>query len=214
MPAPRLLATAALLATATLGLVACDPTTPVPTSSPSSSSASAPVTSSPVTPSSPSASTGSGKPSSHPSTSRPSTSRPSATARPSASTSPVADCTARAHTPGYQVINVVSVVSGSNQLNATQTKFICGADVPDDGYYEPVGAPSPYRFAPGATAELLVLGDSMKLSTVPLAQFLTTADVCAQNHDVARPYACFGSKYDITVDSSGQITHISELFHP
>ena len=54
----------------------------------------------------------------------------------------------------------------------------------------------------------------MAPKAVGLAEFATHAEDCAHHREVPEPYGCFGGNYDITVDSAGRITKISELFHP
>ncbi|KJK55089.1 hypothetical protein [Saccharothrix sp. ST-888] len=128
---------------------------------------------------------------------------------------PAPDCTAAARQPGHRMIHVVGGNPGKNQLSATATKFICGPDVPNDGYYEPTGSPRTFKLAPGAQSRLIALGDfGITQTEVPAAQLIKHADDCAHQRDVARPYNCFGGNYDITVDSAGRITRIDEAYHP
>lgn len=208
MSATRLLTTVALLAAATLGLTACDD---------NSTGSSAPTTAAtaPSTLASVSAASAPASPTGHPSTApKPSGSGRTATSQPPAPKTPSADCTTRAQHPGHKVIDVVGVTPGSLQLKATATRFVCGPDVPDDGYYESAGAPASYQLAPGATADLMVLDAQSGPRPASVADLIKHASECIQGHDVARPYGCYGNMYDITVDSAGHITDISELYHP
>lgn len=185
MTASRLLAAATLL-TATLTLAACGPEkTPSSTSaSPSFSASATAPTSAPVGASA----------------------SPTGSTHPSRSASPAADCTANAKHPGHQVINVTA--ASGTQLTATATNFICGPDVPDDGYYQVTGPASSYTLAPGAVTEIVVLGSGPDmLHKISLDQFDAHVKECSG-------HGCFGNNYDITVDPAGHITHISELYHP
>ncbi|GAA0676297.1 hypothetical protein GCM10010193_31750 [Kitasatospora atroaurantiaca] len=201
MSARRLLATVALLATATLTLTACDgdgdtgagpSASGTPSATVSASASTTPTGTKPTT----------GKP------------KPPVTAKPSTSKAPSGDCTAAAQHPGHKVLNVVSGAAGSTQLTATATKFVCGPNVDNDGYYEPVGASATYQLAAGATAELVTLDSTVSQRAVSVPQLIQHVNDCAQHREVAQPYSCFGGNYDITVDSVGHITHISELYHP
>ncbi|MEV7176908.1 hypothetical protein [Kitasatospora sp. NPDC093679] len=211
MSARRLIATAALLGAATLALTACDPNgTGADTAAPGAGTTASAAPSSSAT----SAPTGSATPTTKPSTrpsGKPSTGR-TTTAKPSGSGKPAADCTAAAQRPGHKVINVTAATA--TKVTATPTRFVCGPDIDDDGYYEPTGAAGAYTFAPGATAELFAMSSTMSPKAVPLAEFATHAEDCAHNREVPQPYSCYGGNYDITVDSAGRITKISELFHP
>jgi len=204
MTARRLLAAVALLATATLTLTACDGDGDTGAGPSASGSPSATVSASPGGSVQPSASA------THTST-KP---KPPATTKPSTSKAPSRDCTAAAQHPGHKVLNVVSGVAGSTQLTATATKFICGPNVDNDGYFEPNGPSATYQLAAGATAELVSAESSISQRAVSVPQLIQHINDCAQHREVAQPYGCFGGNYDITVDSAGHITHISELYHP
>ncbi|PBC78914.1 hypothetical protein BX265_3705 [Streptomyces sp. TLI_235] len=211
MSARRLIATAALLGAATLALTACDPNgsgadTVAPAASDPASASASPS----------SAASSSSSPSARPSGTAKASTRPSAshsgTAKPSGSGKPAVDCTAAAQRPGHKVVNVTAATAA--KVTATQTRLVCGPDIDDDGYYEPTGAASAYTFAPGATAELFAMSSTMAPKAVSLAEFAAHAEDCAHDREVAAPYSCYGGAYDITVDSAGRITRISELFHP
>ncbi|MFD9129905.1 hypothetical protein [Kitasatospora sp. NPDC059571] len=203
MSARRLLATAALLATATLAVTACDPNNPGADAPPATAAPSASASSSaqPTASAQPS-----GKPSAKPTTAH------SGSAKPTGKGTPTADCTTAAQHPGHKVINVTAATA--TQVTATPTRFVCGPTIDDDGYYQPIGGTASYTFAPGATAELFVQGDASGPRSVPLTQFANHAGDCAHQRPVPEPYSCFGGNYDITVDGSGRITKISELYHP
>ncbi|MDH6124559.1 hypothetical protein [Kitasatospora sp. GP82] len=205
MSAHRPLVAAALLATTVLSLAACGA---------GSTTSTAAASASPAVATSPSASaTVPQQSSATPAISHTATAHPSAPGKPAQGT-PAADCTTAAQRPGHRVVNVVSGTAGSSEIAATATKFICGPNVDDDGYYQPAGSPTTFKIASGAQGELFTLGNTTATRGVPVAQLIQHADDCGHHRPVDRPYSCFGGNYDITVDVAGHITHISELYHP
>ncbi|WP_329582737.1 hypothetical protein OG500_22135 [Kitasatospora sp. NBC_01250] len=236
----RLLATTTLLAAAlTLSLSACGPdettaagpaksTGPSATANPSattpaSTPATAPATSAPVTaPPAPTQTptpktTPIGLPSSQPTsqptphpTTKPTTAKPTA-----AAPTPGSDCTAAANHPGHKVINATVAWGDPNRIGANATTFVCGPDVPNDGYYQAVAPNTGYTFAPGAKATLLGRYVSTDPSTaVSITDLLTHINQCVQHPGADGPHLCYGNNYDITVNGAGQITTITELYHP
>ncbi|GJF28362.1 hypothetical protein KNE206_10620 [Kitasatospora sp. NE20-6] len=211
MSAHRLIATAALLAAATLALTACDPDGTGPDAAPPAAGTTASTTApAPVSPTTSTGTTPSGTPSAK-ATVKPSAAR-STDAKPSGTGTPTADCTTAAQHPGHKVVGVVAATATG--VSATPTRFVCGPDIENDGYYATAGTARSYAFAPGATAELFAMGGVMAPQRVPLTDFAAHAEACAHNTTVAEPYACYGGFYDITTDSAGRITAVSELFHP
>lgn len=188
----RPLAATALLATAVLTLTSCYATAdPEPEPSPS-------VAASAGTSAAPTASAATTVP-----------------AAPAASASaPAADCTAAAQHPGHEVIKADAATAA--RVTATGATYVCGPDVTDDGYYRASGSAADHPFAAGATAELVSTAGSGGVATaaVPLATLVSHINDCAAQRGVAEPYGCFGGFYDITVDGSGAITAISEVYHP
>lgn len=236
----RIFATTTLLAAAlTLSLSACGPdettaagpaksTGPSATANPSAS-ATAPATTAPTT--APSSTPVTGAPASNPAatptpkttpiglpTSQPSA-KPSAkptTAKPTAAApTPGSDCTAAANHPGHKVINATVAWGDPNRIGANATKFVCGPDVPNDGYYQAVAPNTGYTFAPDAKATLLGRYISTDPSTaVSITDLLTHINQCVQNPGADGPHLCYGNNYDVTVNGAGQITTITELYHP
>ncbi|MCX4749643.1 hypothetical protein OG455_29720 [Kitasatospora sp. NBC_01287] len=226
----RLFAATALLTTALgLSLSACGPDTPsttspnanagapstaastAPSTAPSTAAnAPAPVATVPTPPASaaPAAAT-SAKPTPAKTTAKPTPTKPTA-----APSSPTADCTAAATHPGHKVINAVTGWADPNRLGGNPTKFICGPDVPDDGYYQSVAGSADYTFAPGATAHLVGNYASEGGQSVSITDLLTHIDHCTTGNTTGNPSACYGNMYDITVDSAGRITTITEVYHP
>ncbi|MER5638498.1 hypothetical protein ABT095_16245 [Kitasatospora sp. NPDC002227] len=208
MSARRLLTTTVLAAaTLTLTLTACDPATP---SAPASTAAAPVVTASPVT--APSTPTSATTPATTPKPEKTST-KP--TAKPSSST-PAADCTANAQHPGHKVINATVAWGSPDRIGANATRFVCGPDVDNDGYYEAVSPNSEYRFAAGAQAVLIGPGaKGIESKPVPLSRLLQQINTCTSHSNApGSEYGCYGNMYDITLDPSGKITTITELFHP
>ncbi|GAA0676290.1 hypothetical protein GCM10010193_31740 [Kitasatospora atroaurantiaca] len=199
MPARRLPVTAALLAATALTLTACG------------SKGAATASSSVTVSDSPTASTASASAS-------PSTSASAAASVPaSASGSAPAGgggCTPRTDLPGHKVIHVVSGDVAAEQLMASATKFSCGPNTPSGGAYTPTGPTVRYSAVTEITADLATLRGVGANLTVPFSRLIEHANDCTDRGAVAEPFSCFGNNYEITVDSAGQITHISELFHP
>jgi hypothetical protein len=127
--------------------------------------------------------------------------------------SPAADCTAQAHHPGHKVINATVAWGSPNRIGFNETKFVCGPDVPNDGYYEAAASsPDALTFAPGATAQLLA---GVQAKDVSVDRLLQQINACTtQNASSMSPYSCYGNMYDVTLDANGKITQIRELYHP
>ncbi|MDH6112170.1 hypothetical protein P3T36_006804 [Kitasatospora sp. MAP12-15] len=224
----RLLTSFALLTTAlTLSLTACGPdsTSGGAGTSAGSAAASAPGAHPSANPSlnaDPIGVTSTQPSAGQPSAAKPSAAKPTAatpsgkpTAKPSAAKpTPSADCTANAKKPGHTVINATVAWGNPDRIGANATKFICGPDVPNDGYYEAVAPNSGYNFAPGAKATLVGNYVSDGTKAVSVTDLLTHIDHCTQNPSGQDPYSCYGNMYDITVNGSGLITSIAELYHP
>lgn len=219
----RLTATAALLAAATLALTACDPNGTGTDSAAPAAGASAPAatttgstdgtaSSAPSAPSASSAPSGSRKATGASSTASAKPGGHAGSTGPTGTAAPTADCTTAAQRPGHKVVNVTAATATT--VTATPTRFVCGPEVENDGYYTPTGAATARTFAPGATASLFVMGDTMGPKAVSLTVFAQHAGDCAHNAEVPEPYSCYGGNYDITVDPAGRITSVTELFHP
>lgn len=130
----------------------------------------------------------------------------------SGNSKPAADCTAKAKHPGHKVINAVSAWGSPNRIGANETKFVCGPDVPNDGYYKAtVSSADAYEFAAGAAAQLLI---GVQAKDVTIDVLLQHVNTCTQNPQSTSPYSCYGNMYDVTLDASGKITQIHELYHP
>jgi hypothetical protein len=111
------------------------------------------------------------------------------------------------------VIHIVSGDVAAEQVMASPMKFNCGPKDPPGGTYTSTGPAVRYSAVTEVTAELATLG-KMPSQEVPMTRLIEHAVDCAERGAVAQPFSCFGNNYSITVDSAGQIIHISELFRP
>ncbi|WP_035800094.1 hypothetical protein [Kitasatospora mediocidica] len=186
MSARRLLATAAALACAALSLTACGPDDPTPAG---------------AAPTAPAR------------TSAPGTAPSTPATAPTASAKPAADCTANAVEPGHRVIVATAVGHATSVwMKALDTKFVCGPDIPNDGYFQGYGTPQLYSFSNDVKTGMLA---DMKTKSLELNTFMKLAGEClATPNSMPQPYQCYGNSYDVTVNSKNVITSINELYHP
>lgn len=203
MSARRLLATA-VLATAALTLTGCGPD--VTTTAGSSPTAAMSPTSAP----SPATPTAAASPSAAASSTKPSSAKPTAVKPTTAK--PTADCTANAAGVGT-VIKATAVGYATHVwMKALDTKFICGPDIPDDGYFEGYGAVKLYSFSNDVKTSVLV-GTTQQ--PVELNDFMAQADTCLTSpNSVQGPRGCFGNEFVVTVTGANVITSIKQLYHP
>ncbi|MFF7635547.1 hypothetical protein ACFZB9_20680 [Kitasatospora sp. NPDC008050] len=203
---------AVLLAAAALTLTACGPdettasTTPATSAAGGASVAATPTAA--VTPS-PKASSGSSGSSAKPSSpARASSTKP---AGGTGGASPTANCTANA--AGDRVVEATDDGYLTHVwMRAKATKFVCGPDVPDDGYFESYGNPTVFTFS--NDVKTTVLAD-MKPKTVDLDTFMKLVDNCLHNPSaVQAPDSCYGNQYSITANSQNVITSIGQQYHP
>ncbi|MFG2820420.1 hypothetical protein ACGFX4_13420 [Kitasatospora sp. NPDC048365] len=141
------------------------------------------------------------------------TAKPTAgsTAKPSAKPVPAGDCTAAAQRPGgHKVISATVAWGGPDRIGAAPTRFVCGKDVPGEGYWEATTGDDTYFFAPGATAELLV---GTQAKAVPVARALQQVVACTTDNKASQgEYGCYGNLYEITLDGAGKITRIAAMY--
>jgi hypothetical protein len=212
MKATRI-AAAAVVATAALALTACGPDD---TSNSAGSSPSAAA----------SASAGANAPgpaasSTPPAGAKPTTAapaKPTGAAKPSATkpsgSTPGSDCTqiAMQNFKGQVVEATDNGYLTHIWMKAKPAKFVCGPDIPDDGYFEGYGTPAVYSFSNDVKAFLLNDG---KPTAVDLDTFMKHQDACLHNPtSVAAPHACYGNKYLVTLTGQNEVTSITELYHP
>lgn len=210
MNANRLTAAAAL-AVAALALTACGPKATTGAAAPSaapsgpSTSASAAPAALPAAPSASATRSADAKPT-------PTTSAKPSAAKPT-STTPVADCAKNAHRVLQATENGYST---SVWMRAKATKFVCGPDVPNDGYYEGYGNPEVYTFSNDVKTSLMIQTDSgLGVKSVDLPTFMKHMDDCLTDMStVARPYFCFGNMYAVEVNDKKVITSIDEVYKP
>ncbi|MFI9274059.1 hypothetical protein ACIGXM_25630 [Kitasatospora sp. NPDC052896] len=135
--------------------------------------------------------------------------------RPSGGAAPNQDCTAAAKQDLAGQVVVEATDNGymtSVWMKAKPTKFVCGSDVPDDGYYESYGSPVVYTFSNDVKTYVL---NGATPQPVSLDAFMKQQDDCLHNPSaVAAPGACFGNQYLITANGQNVITSITQAYHP
>jgi hypothetical protein len=212
MKVNRFATAAVVAATAVLALTACGPDEVNGAAGAPSSAAAGTGSSAPSTGAAPTA-----QPIGGGSTAKPvkPTRTPKPTATKSSGASPSSDCTAQAAANLNGAIVVQATDNGYAThiwMKAQPAKFVCGPDVPDDGYYEGYGTPAVYSFSNDVKTTLL---NNVQPQSVDLDTFMKHQDACLHNPDsVTMPYHCYGNKYVITVNGQNVITSIDELYHP
>jgi len=186
---------AALAAASALALTACDPegSTGSAAPAPASSAASTPA---PAATDSPKPAASAGK---------------SAGAGAKAST-PAADCTANAAQVGTVVEATENGYMTHIWMRAKSTKFVCGPDIPNDGYFEAVGEPKVYDV--GNDTKTLLLDENLKPKEVDVFVFMKAQEACLQHKQPAAPYRCFGNQYAVKLDSKGALLSVAQLYRP
>lgn len=97
-------------------------------------------------------------------------------------------------------------------MRAKATKFVCGPDIPDDGYFESYGDPTVFTFSNDVKTSLLA---NVQPRVVDLNTFMKHVDDCLHNPSaVQQPYICSGNQYIITANSQNVITSIVQGYHP
>jgi hypothetical protein len=136
-------------------------------------------------------------------------------AKPSGGATPSQDCTAAAKQDLAGQVVVEATDNGyltSVWMKAKPTKFVCGSDVPDDGYYESYGSPVVYTFSNDVKTFVL---KGATPEPVSLDAFMKQQDDCLHNPSVvAAPGGCFSNQYLITANSQNVITSITQAYHP
>ncbi len=195
---------AIVVATAVLGLAACQPSS-TSGSSTSTAAAGAPSVSAPAA-STPAAST--------PGTDAPGTANPAPTDGSSASQpaddgGPAMTCTEPKVATGHKIVMPVRRPT-QDTMDAKPVKFVCD---PNDGHYEGTGTEKPYLFAQTVKAQLALGADQFK--TVIVGDlWMHIGDCLSGGSTVQPPLSCSAfPAYDITLDSSGKISAIKEIWH-
>ncbi|MFD8599581.1 hypothetical protein ACFV1L_31710 [Kitasatospora sp. NPDC059646] len=188
---------AALTAASALALTACDPDA-------AAGGSAAPAPSSPAaTGSAPAAGSNSPKPSASSGKSAEAGGKPS---------KPAADCTANAAQVGTVVEATENGYLTHIWFRARPTRFVCGPDVPNDGYFEAVGEPKVYDV--GNSTKTLLLDENLKAKEVDVFVFMKAQEACIQHKQPAAPYRCFGNQYAVKLDSKGALLSVTQLYRP
>ena len=113
--------------------------------------------------------------------------------------------------PGFSSVKFIEKVSGTPpqiQLRVRNARVICGG--PDDGHWDPIGATHTVPL-PAAAKIRLIRGDSgTTAQPATLSQLKRLTEL--QTRD--KQFGWFGGGYGVRVNASGQITSLTELFHP
>ncbi|WP_404867405.1 hypothetical protein ACI1MP_01130 [Kitasatospora griseola] len=193
--------TAAVLAASALALAACDPDGSPVGAAPGTASAAAPTAGGAAAPS--------------PATSKPAggAESPGKSGAGTAKASPpAADCAAGAAALGTVVVAVDAAESPKTVLKARAAKFVCGPDVPGEGYFEAAGDAKTYEFASGAQAFVLI--DLKPKQATPQA-LAALVKACAKDPNSAPDLQhCYGNQLALKLDAQGRITTATQLYHP
>ncbi|MFF4342606.1 hypothetical protein ACFY00_22080 [Kitasatospora sp. NPDC001540] len=200
---PNRLAAAAVLAVSALSLTACDP------DGSGSDAASAPAATATAAPTGSATAPAGPKPSASPKPPA-SAGKPTAAASGKA-TKPAADCTAAAN--GTTVLEATENAYATHiWMRAKSTTFVCGPEVPNDGYWEPQGEARVYEFDNAVKSYLL--DDDLKPRGVDLTAFMKVQEACLKHAEPAAPYRCFGNQYEVKLGAQNKVLVITQLYRP
>ncbi|KPC58874.1 hypothetical protein [Streptomyces chattanoogensis] len=121
---------------------------------------------------------------------------------------PTFDCTPRKLAKGHRMVQITGAPSGGALL-AKEAKFACD---PNGGGYAGTGKAARFRLASGATAELAI--GAVDHRKVTVAQLTEHVNACLKHEPVKQPLMCSGDIYELTVTGSGDVSHVSEVWHP
>ncbi|WP_354641333.1 hypothetical protein [Kitasatospora camelliae] len=133
------------------------------------------------------------------------------TARPAASSSATSRGCATSRPRGDErVIHVTAADGAKSQLTATDTRHACG---PSGDRYEPTGAPVQFTVTPQLRIRLLAKSGTAELAqdVTPFSKLAAHVTDCGAKRTVAAPFSCHGNNFQVTVDTAGRITAISEV---
>ncbi|MFE2228772.1 hypothetical protein [Streptomyces kronopolitis] len=120
---------------------------------------------------------------------------------------PSFDCTPAKLAKGHRMVQVTGAPAGG-VLAVRQAQFACD---PNGGGYAGTGKAGRYRLAPGATAELTTGATGHRaVSLTALGGHLTA---CIEHDQVKAPLACSGDIYELTLNGSGAVSHLREIWH-
>ncbi|GES29436.1 hypothetical protein AB0G60_07455 [Streptomyces angustmyceticus] len=120
---------------------------------------------------------------------------------------PSSDCTPARLAKGHRMVQVTGAPAGG-RLSAKEARFACD---PNGGGYAGAGKAAAYRLAAGATAELTTSATGHR--TVPLTTLAGHLTACLKHDRVEPPLACSGDIYELTLNGSGAVTHLREIWH-
>ncbi|MEU5544797.1 hypothetical protein AB0G85_20730 [Streptomyces sioyaensis] len=120
---------------------------------------------------------------------------------------PSSDCTPAKLAKGHKMVQVTRAPAGG-QLSVKEAQFACD---PNGGGYAGTGKAGQYRLAAGATAELTTSATGHR--TVPLATLSAHLTACLKHDQVKAPLACSGDIYELTLNGSGAVSHLREIWH-
>ncbi|MEV5479540.1 MULTISPECIES: hypothetical protein [Streptomyces] len=120
---------------------------------------------------------------------------------------PSSDCTPAKLPKGHRMVQVTRAPAGG-QLSVKEAQFACD---PNGGGYAGTGKAGQYRLAAGATAELTTSATGHR--TVPLAALSEHLTACLKHDQVKAPLACSGDIYELTLNGSGAVSHLREVWH-
>jgi len=128
-------------------------------------------------------------------------------AEPTASDAADPSCDAPKLPAGHKIISPVKQPSGDT-LSAKDTKPRCGVN---DVEFEATGAAKAYHFASTVKAQLSPASGSAK--TVSLTELSQHIGDCLNHAQKANLVCSSYGNYEVTVDASGKITAIKEIYH-
>ncbi|WP_329151428.1 hypothetical protein OIU91_29405 [Streptomyces sp. NBC_01456] len=120
---------------------------------------------------------------------------------------PSSDCTPAKPAEGHRMVQVTRAPAGG-VLPVKQAQFACD---PNGGGYAGTGKAGRYRLAAGATAELTTSATGHR--TVSLAALSGHLTACLKHDQVKAPLACSGDIYELTLNGSGAVSHLREIWH-
>ncbi|MFG2222001.1 hypothetical protein [Streptomyces sp. NPDC048644] len=120
---------------------------------------------------------------------------------------PSFDCTPRKIPAGHRMVQVTAASSGG-ALSVREAEFACD---PNGGGYAGTGKAAHYQLAAGATVELSAGATAYR--TVPTAELAGHLTACLKHRPVEPPLSCAGNIYELTVNGSGDVSHVREVWH-
>ena len=113
--------------------------------------------------------------------------------------------------PGFSSVKFIEGVSGSAgqiQLVVRNARVICGG--PDDEHWDPIGAAHYVPLPASAKIRLIPENSATTPRPATLAQLRRLTKLKTRD----KQFGWFGGGYGVRTGSSGQITSVTELFHP